>query len=172
VTAITPARDRTLDEVKNEVETRWRDDEIASRLKTKAAELLDKLKSGTPFDVLAKAEGLTVETADNLKREKGTQTISANVIRSVFRIGKDGFGSAEGERPSQWVVFHVTEVTTPKFDPNSPDGKHFAEAVTRQGSDDIVGQYVASVESDLGTSVNQAALAQALGNGNNAPDTD
>jgi hypothetical protein len=41
--------------------------------------------------------------------------------------------------------------------------------VKRQESDDIFGQYVASLEDDLGTSVNQAALAQALGN--SAPDT-
>jgi len=35
VTAITPAHDRTLDEVKSEVEARWREDEIATRLKAK-----------------------------------------------------------------------------------------------------------------------------------------
>ena len=35
-TAITPARDRPLDEVKDQVEARWRDDEIATRLKAKA----------------------------------------------------------------------------------------------------------------------------------------
>ncbi len=58
VAAITPARDRTLDEVKEQVTQRWRDDQIASRLKTKAADLLDKLKNGTPFDTLAAAEKL------------------------------------------------------------------------------------------------------------------
>ena len=73
VAAITPARDRTLDEVKSQVEQRWREDQIASRLKAKAAELLDKLKGGTPFDALAKADGLKVETADKLKRGKATR---------------------------------------------------------------------------------------------------
>ena len=46
VTGITPARERTLDEVKDQVEARWRDDEIAKRLKAKAADILDKLKAG------------------------------------------------------------------------------------------------------------------------------
>src|SRR5262249_19203408 len=36
VAAIAPARERTLDEVKTEVEQRWRDDEVASRLKSKS----------------------------------------------------------------------------------------------------------------------------------------
>ena len=53
--AVTPSRDRTLDEVKTEVEQRWRDDEIAKRLKDKAADLLDKAKNGNAFDALATA---------------------------------------------------------------------------------------------------------------------
>ena len=47
VTGITPARDRTLDEVKDQVEARWRDDEIAKRLKAKADDMVGKLKAGT-----------------------------------------------------------------------------------------------------------------------------
>ena len=37
VAGITPARERTLDEVKSQVEQRVREDAIASRLKTKAS---------------------------------------------------------------------------------------------------------------------------------------
>ena len=76
VAGITPARDRTLDEVKDEVEQRWRDDEIASRLKAKAADMLDKLKGGTALDALAAANGLKVETATDLKRGGTTPQLS------------------------------------------------------------------------------------------------
>ena len=79
VSGITPARERTLDEVKSQVEQRLREDQIASRLKTKATDLVDKLKNGNAFDVLAKAEGLTVQTADKLKRERATGFVSAKV---------------------------------------------------------------------------------------------
>ncbi len=169
VAGTTPARDRTLDEVKSQVEERWREDEIASRLKAKATDLLDKLKNGTPLDAVAKANDLRVETADKLKRNKPTEAVSAKMISSVFHTAKDGFGSAAGDKPSEWIVFRVTDVTTPKPDANSPDAKRVEETVRRQESNDLFGQYVAWLESDLGTSVNQAALAQALGN--NAPGT-
>ena len=43
VLGITPPRDRTLDEVKDQVEARWKDDQIASRLRTKATEMVQKL---------------------------------------------------------------------------------------------------------------------------------
>ncbi len=169
VTSITPAHDRTLDEVKSQVEERWREDEIASRLKTKTAELLDKLKSGAPFDAVAKADDLKVETADKLKRGQATSVLSTQMIAAIFRTAKDGFGSAQGDKPSQWIVFRVTDVINPPLDAKSPEAKRIEEVVQRQESNDIFGEYVDWLENDLGTKINQAAMAQALGNG--APDT-
>jgi peptidyl-prolyl cis-trans isomerase D len=169
VTGLTPSRDRSLDEVKDEVEKRWREDEIASRLKAKSAELVDKLKAGTPFDAVAKAEGLKIQTADKLTRGKDEGGVSGKVVAAVFHTAKDAFGSAEGETPSDWVVFRVTDVTTPKLDANSPDAKRIEDVVKSQESKEVYEQYVAWLENELGTTVNQAALAQALGN--SAPDT-
>ena len=170
VTDITPARDRTLDEVKSQVEEHWRDDEIASRLKAKAADILDKLKNGNALDAIAAANGLKVETAGDLKRGTAGGAISAKMIDTVFHTAKDAFGSAEGDKPTQWIVFRVSDVKTPSLDPNSPAGKNLDQMLQRQSSDDVFGQYVAWVEAYLGTTINQAALAQAVGNA--APDTD
>ena len=169
VTGITPPRDRTLDEVKSQVEQRVREDAIASRLKAKATDIVDKLKNGNAFDAVAKADGLTIQTADKLKRGKPTGFVSAKVATAVFHTVKDGFGSTEGDKPSEWVVFRVTDVTTPKLDANSAESKRLEETVQRQEINDIYGEYVAWLQDELGTSVNQAALAQALGN--SAPDT-
>jgi peptidyl-prolyl cis-trans isomerase D len=170
VNAITPAHDRTLDQVKSEVESRWRDDEIAKRLKAKAAEILDKLKNGTSLDEIAKANDLKVETADNLQRGKSAEGLSAKIIASVFHTPKDAFGSAEGDQPSDWVVYRVTAVSTPKLDANLPEEKRLEETLQSQQNNDILGQYFARLQSDLGMSVNQAAMAQAIGN--STPDTD
>ena len=169
VTAITPAHDRTLDEVKSDVEARWREDEISTRLKAKAADLLDKLKNGSSLDDVAKAENLKVETADNLLRNKPGPGLSTKIVASVFRTAKDAFGSAEGDQPTDWVVFRVTAVSTPKLDANLPQEKQIEETLQSQQNNDILGQYVAWLQDALGLSVNQAALAQALGN--TAPDT-
>ncbi len=38
VAGITPERDRTLDEVKDDIENRWRNDQVANVLRAKAAE--------------------------------------------------------------------------------------------------------------------------------------
>ena len=169
VAGITPARDRTLDEVKDQVEARWRDDEIANRLKAKSAELLDKLKGGTPLDAVAASAGLKVQTADKLTRTKPEANLPPRVIAAVFHTAKDAFGSSEGDQPTDWVVFRVTDITTPKFDAAAPEMKRIAELIKKQESDEILEQYLAWLASDLGLSVNQAAFVQALGN--SGPDT-
>jgi len=87
------------------------------------------------------------------------------MIDAIFHTALDAYASAEGDKPTQWIVFRVTDVKTPKFEANSPNGKALDEMVTRQIGDDVFGQYMAWLESDLGTSVNQTALAQAVGSG-------
>jgi peptidyl-prolyl cis-trans isomerase D len=169
VAAITPARDRTLDEVKDQVEVRWRNDEIAARLKAKSAELLDKLKAGTPFDAVAASAGVKVQNAEKLTRTRPDNGLSQRVIAAVFRTAKDAFGSSETDQPTEWVVFRVTDITTPKYDAGASDVKRIAELIKKQESDELLEQYLAWLASDLGLSVNQAAFAQALGSG--GPDT-
>jgi peptidyl-prolyl cis-trans isomerase D len=169
VAAITPARPRTLDEVKDEVEQHWRNDEIALRLKTKANDLIDKLKNGEALDAVAAANGVKVETAKDIKRVGGTGAITERVADAVFHTPKDAVAGAEGDDPSQWIVFRVTDITTPAFDAKSSDGAHITQKVQADLSQDLVGQFMSRLESDLGTSVNTSILAQATGN--SAPDT-
>jgi len=88
---------------------------------------------------------------------------------AVFQTAKDAYGSVAGDNSSQWVVFRVLEVNTPALDANSPDHGRIAQTVQRELSADLVGQYVARLEDDLGASVNASMLAQATGN--SAPDT-
>src|ERR1700730_3945166 len=169
VTGITPARERNLDEVKSQVEAHWRGDEIAARLNAKAAEILDKLKNGGTLEAMAAANGVKIETASNITRTKPPETISGRMLDAIFHTALEAYASAEGDKPTPWTVFRGTEVKTPGFEANSPNGKALNDMVSRQVSDDVFGEYMAWLENDLGTSVNQAALQQALGN--SAPDT-
>ena len=115
------------------------------------------------------ANGVKVETAKDIKRGVTTGGISERIAEAVFHTPKDAFATADGDDPNQWIVFQVTDVNTPALDSKSPDGERIAQTVQRDLSDDLVGQYVARLEDDLGASVNSAVLAQATGNG--APDT-
>jgi peptidyl-prolyl cis-trans isomerase D len=170
MTAITPAHDRALDEVKSQVEEHWRDDEVASRLKAKTTDILDKLKGGSTLDAFAAADGLQIQTAAGIKRGQSLPVISSRAITSIFQTAKDGFGSAEGDKPTDWIVFKVTDIKTTPLDANSADAKRLQQTVQQQVSDDVFGQYMAWLENQLGTSINQTALTQAV-SGNAPADT-
>lgn len=164
VEGVTPARDRTLDEVKTEVAQRWHDDQVAERIKTKAADLVAKLKGGNPFDALAAADKVKVQTAANLKRGPASNGIPAKVIEAVFHTENGAFGSSVGDKPTQWIVFRVSDVKTPPLDPNSADGKKLVQLLQQAISDDVFNQYLGWLEDNLGTKINQTALSQAVGN--------
>ena len=164
---VKPSRDRPLEEVKDEVVARWRNDEIASRLKVKAAQMLDQIRGGKSFNEVAAADNLKVEWRPGIKRGSPPPGIPTAAIDVVFRTPKGASGSAEGNRPMEWLMFNVTEVTVPAFDPEAADVKRLEETLRRGIGDEIAGQYIARLQGDAGVSINASALSQAVGGGQN-----
>ena len=165
VDAITPSRDRPLDEVKDQVEARWRDDEIATRLRAKATELLDKVKAGTSFADMAAAEKLKTEWRLGIKRSSPPPGISAPAVAEIFKTPQDAAASVEGASPTERMVFHVTEIKVPDLDAQSAEAKRIDDALRTRIVEDLYAQYIARVESDVGVSINQSALSQVTGGG-------
>jgi peptidyl-prolyl cis-trans isomerase D len=163
VAGITPSRERTLDEVKDEVTTRWRDDEISKRLQAKSDELLGKAKGGAALNQLASENGLQVSTAADLQRGKPGGFMAAQVVADVFKTPKDGIGAAAGDQDTQHFVFRVTDVVDPPLDPIT--SKQLTSSVQSAYSDDLVGSYIARLQTELGVTFNQQAIDQIFGGG-------
>ena len=163
VTGITPARDRTLDEVKDKVQASWHDDEVGKRLKAKTDDMLGKLKAGSTLDQLATETGLKVVTAADLQRGKPGGFASAKLVEAAFKTPKGVPASAAGDQETTRFVFQVTAVTDPPLDPIA--GKQLTAVLQNSYSDDLVGAYVTQLESDLGVSFNQQAVNQVIGGG-------
>jgi len=163
VLAITPPRDRTLDEVKDKVEARWKDDQIAGRLKTKATDMVQKLDQGGKLADQAASIGVKVETATGLKREDSPPGVPSGLIAAAFRTAKDGAGQTPGSGGTEWLVFRLTDITDPPVDLNSDDMKKLKDQLTRALSDEQLALYVAKLEKEIGTSINESAFAQVTG---------
>ena len=161
VTGITPARERTLDEVKDQVETRWRDDEIAKRLQAKTDDMLGKFKAGTTLAQLATESGLKVVTAADLQRGKPGGFAPAKLVDAAFKTTKGVPASAEGDQVTARFVFRVTDVVDATLDPIA--SKAIATSLQNSYTDDIIGAYVTRLENDFGVTLNQQALTQVFG---------
>ena len=167
VLGITPSHERGIDEVKDQVEARWRQDQITSRLRTKAAETVQKLGQDGKLADEAAADGLKVETATGVKRDGSAAGLPATAVDAAFRTAKGAAGQTQGTTPSEWIVFRVTDVTVPPVDLASEETKKLKQTLQRSLSDEQVAQYVSRLETDIGTSINETAVAQVTGAANN-----
>jgi peptidyl-prolyl cis-trans isomerase D len=165
VNGVTASRERTLDEVKDQVSTRWHDDEVAKRLQAKTDDMLGKLKAGTTLAQLASETKLTVATAIDLQRRKPGGFVPAKVVDDVFKTPKGAPGSSEGDGPTQRYVFRVTDVIDPRFEATAPEARQLSTTLQNSFADDIIGEYIGRLEIEYGVSINQSALNQVIGGG-------
>ena len=124
VAGITPARDRTLDEVKDQVEARWRDDEIAKRLKAKTDDMVGKLKSRHRAGASSRPKPASRwRRAADLQRGKPGGFAPAKLVEAVFQTPKDVPAAPKATAETERFVFRVTDVIDPDARPASPQGK-------------------------------------------------
>lgn len=163
VLATTPSRDRNLDEVRDQVEARWRQDQIAAKLKTKASEMVQKLEQGGKLADEAAAVGATVQTATGFKRDDSPAGVPTNVVAAAFRTAKDGVGQTPVAGGGEVIVFRVTDIIEPAVDAASDAIKKLKDSIDRALTDEQVASYVNKLQTDIGTTINQAAFAQVTG---------
>jgi peptidyl-prolyl cis-trans isomerase D len=165
VAGVSPSRERSFDEVKDQVEARWREQEIATRLDAKATAMLDKLKAGETLAQVAAADHLKVVNLGGLKRGEASPPLSAAGVDAVFRTAKDAGGKADGAQPGEQIVFRVTDIVVPSLDMASEEGKRAVQTLNRGLSEDILAEYIAWLERDMGVTINQSALNQVISGG-------
>jgi peptidyl-prolyl cis-trans isomerase D len=163
VDAVTPSHDRPLDEVKDQVTTRWHDDQVIERLNAKAKELLEKLKGGAKLADLAAAEKVPVEKTKWLKRRDGGQDLPPNALAMLFQTAKGEAAVADGKQPTERIILVVNNITVPNFNAGDADAKQLSDAVRESLTNDVFAQFIGRVESDLKVSIDQDQLKQALG---------
>ena len=166
VLGITPSRERTLDEVKDQVDARWREDQVSSKLRSRATEMVKKIENGGNLAEEAASVGSKVETAAGFRRDASPAGVPASAITAAFRTAKDGVGQTSGAGGNEWILFRVTDVSVPPADIASDDVKKLKETLQRGLSDEQLAQYVTKIEAEIGTSINQAAFAQVTGANN------
>ncbi len=161
VAGIEPAHERKLEEVKAQVETAWRNDEIQRILTEKATEMVKQLQSGGDFTALAQALSLQVQHANAVKRS-GVEGFTPGEIVQVFNVPTGGAGQAAAGDGGR-MVFKVLDSVVQPYDPDKPDSKQIAEQIKSGLTEDLISEYVRRLQNDYGVYVNSAALQAATG---------
>jgi peptidyl-prolyl cis-trans isomerase D len=164
VAKIDPARNRPLAEVKSEVESAWRADETAKRLAAKTTEFVKQINQGGKLaEIAAENGGLEVKHLGNAKRS-GAEGVPPGVVAQVFNVAVGAAGSAAGQGDTR-ILFQVLDSNVPPLDSDKPESKQLAEVLKGSFSQDLLEQYVAQLQKDIGIHVNQHAMRQVTGSG-------
>ena len=166
VTKIDPARERGFDEVKADVEKQWRADETATKLSAKARELIERLDKGENFDAVAASAGLTIETAADLGRQDQRPELPGTVVAQVFGTAAGKSNSAAGTDGGR-ILFKVDSATVAPYVRTTQEAGNFERLLSQNVSEDILLQYVAKRQAELGVSINEAAFRNATGGAQN-----
>lgn len=162
VEGITPARDRTLDEVREKVVADWKAAEMTSRLAAKAEELNKRLKDGETLDTIAAELSLEKQTKRGLKREADDADFGRAGVAAIFGVGEGGSGVVPAPSGDAQLLFKVTEV----FEPAGADAASVPEENRTQFSsgmaDDLLDQLVAELQTEYDVRVDHDAMARAL----------
>ncbi len=162
VEAITPARDRPLDEVRERVVADWKAQEASTRMSARMAELKKQLDDGTPLADIAGPLGLEVQTKRGLKREAEDAEFGRAGAAAAFSVAQGGTGVVAAPQGDAQLLFKVTEVVAPAAAGPEAVPAEQQTAFASGMADDLLDQLVALLQTRYPVSVNQAAIAQAL----------
>jgi len=160
VNGVEPARQKTFEEVKGAVAEAMRAENGQKALNAKADEIVAKIKGGQSLDAAAKALGLEVKRATDVKRAQRPD-LATNTIVQFFEVAPGGSGSVSVDGGK--LIFTVKDAQTPTFDPNSIESKTIAEQLKPALQNDLLEQYVGGLEKAMNVEINEKALKAATG---------
>lgn len=162
VVSIVPPRDRTLDEVRDDVIARWMAEQYRNRIAAKAAELLARIEKGESLEDVAASANLTVQTSPALKRGETPEGLSAAVVTAAFGGAEGHAATAIGDNNSR-VVLQVKEVTEATFFGETETAKQTAQQISEDIQNTLFQQYVRRLTIEFPASVNQSLVTRAVG---------
>jgi peptidyl-prolyl cis-trans isomerase D len=162
VLAITPPRDRALDEVRDAVVAQWKAEQTRIRLSAKAAEMLERLQKGESLEDVAKSAELEVKTSPSFKRGQPVDGLGSPAVAAAFG-GPDGHvATSIGEGDSR-VLLKVTEVTEPVFFAEAETAKAASEQLSNELRRGVADLYIAELRRQIVPTVDRAFLARLVG---------
>ncbi|MBA1157324.1 SurA N-terminal domain-containing protein [Microvirga sp. Marseille-Q2068] len=162
VTGIEASREKNLDEVRDQVATQWREDQVAQRLSEKANELAGRLEKGETIEAVAQSANAPVRNATDLARNTAKDDLTAEAVNRIFSVPVGKTGHAANGTDAR-AVFSVTSATVPPLVTTTQAAQNTENQLRTGFGDDLLNEYIAQVRQDLGVTINQQALRRATG---------
>jgi peptidyl-prolyl cis-trans isomerase D len=160
LTSIEPARDQTLDEVRDAVTAALTNERTEAALTAVVEEVLSRLEAGEAFADVAGSLNLFPVLSQPLTRSgDGTTVLNQTVANAAFNGGEGHFGSAVNGDGDQ-VVFQVVEIT-----PGGEATPQVLQALSDGTRQSLYSGFVGGIRQDAGLTINRQVFDQLVTGG-------
>ncbi|MCB1507964.1 MAG: SurA N-terminal domain-containing protein [Hyphomicrobiaceae bacterium] len=163
VTDITLARPLELDEVRDQVIARWKEDAAERLLQERADAVLAEIREGATLEAAAEANGVEVQSLDGVTRETEEETLGTAFVAAVFEGPRDSTGQVETADGTARILFRVDNTVVPAFFMTSEDAENVAQNFAAALQDGLLTQMVGAIQDDLGVRINQGLVDRLTG---------
>ena len=155
---VAPARDQTLDEVRDQVTTALKTERTNNALLAKSADIVKQLEGGAQLADVALSLNLFPQISTPFSRFGADDGSIDNVVaQAVFNGGPDYKGSVVSSS-GDFIVFEVVDSTAP----SEPLQTAAAQSLQTDAQNGVYADFVGAVRDDAGLKINQQALTQLL----------
>jgi peptidyl-prolyl cis-trans isomerase D len=153
---VDPARDQTLDEVKDALVTAWTNEKTDQALQAEVKSITTDLDAGKSFQDVATAHHQVATLSQPITRDGDkTKVLSEQVANQIFSAGPDSHGSA---KDGDYLLYHVVDIQPAA---GKPDSK-IADFLKTSNQDALYAEFIGGIRDEAGLHINQQALSQAL----------
>jgi peptidyl-prolyl cis-trans isomerase D len=162
VQEIIPEKQRSFEEVKDDVAKAWAEDGTRNRLAKKADELVAAISKGQSIEEAAATVKAEVKTSQSLKRGGAEPGLPISAVTQAFSLGDNGVASAQTADRKGRAVFQVAGVKpAPALDDKAAEA--LRDEIGRGMGNDILAQYVNGLQNAQGVKINANAIANLTG---------
>ncbi len=164
VAEVFPKRQKTLDEVRQELTKAWVEEETSRLVFEKAEEIVKAANDGDDIaSAFRKAFPNSaiepkIEKSAELTRTDSSEALPEEAVKAGFLVAKGVVVNASGKKNSDRIILKVVDVNNTTSSPIGPDEvKQLDESI----GGDILNQMVVDMQARTGVSINQGAIIAA-----------
>jgi peptidyl-prolyl cis-trans isomerase D len=162
VLAITPEKQKPLEELKAEAKEGAIEEERRKEILSLSGRIAERLSNGESAEAVAKEVGGKLQKTPPLTRTTAAQGLTPTAVQQAFALPKGGVSSSPTQDGKARTIIRVADVIA-ATSPTAEQSQRLKADLTRELQSDLLAQYVEGLQQRYGLSVNNEAIKQALG---------
>jgi peptidyl-prolyl cis-trans isomerase D len=160
VDKVTPVARKPLAQVREEVLTNWRNEELTKRLSAIADDLVKKGNSGRTMESIASSLGVAPLRTDPMARYGKQGVFGSDTLETAgeAKVGQFFTGSVVDGKSR--VVARLVEITYQDEAPTDPQRAMYGANLRQVFTEDLIEQFNKAVRADVGVSIEEAQFTK------------